>query len=80
VSISFRESISRSLYRVYADDPKATVLLVMYGRVDPASGMFTAAAFVVVESLGVVVEVLFGPGMFENTFVGPADAVPAVAA
>jgi hypothetical protein len=71
---------SRHLYWVHADDPKAAVFLVAHGSVDAAGGMFGAAAFVVVESLGVVVEVFFGPGMFESALIGPADAVPAVAA
>jgi hypothetical protein len=48
--------------------------------VDPAGRVFGAAPLVVVESLGVVVEVLFGPTGFEMALVGPAEAVPAVVA
>ena len=50
------------------------------GAVDAAGGMFGAAAFVVIEGFGVVVEVFFGPGGFQVALVGPLDAVPAVAA
>jgi hypothetical protein len=73
-------SWSRHLYRVHADYPKATVLLVAHGRVDPAGRMFIAPAFIVVESLGVVVEEFFSPGMFENALIGPEETVPAVPA
>jgi hypothetical protein len=71
---------SRHLYWVHADDPKATAFLVAHGSMDAACGMLSAAALVVVESLGVVVEVFFGPRIFENALIGPADVVPAVAA
>ena len=47
---------------------------------DAAGGVFGAAAFGVVEGFGVGVEVFFGPGGFELAFVGPFDAIPAVAA
>jgi hypothetical protein len=48
--------------------------------VDAAGGVFGAAPLVIVESLGVVVEILFGPGRFEVALIGPAEALPAVAA
>ena len=47
---------------------------------DAAGGVFGAAAFEVVEGLGVGVEVFFGPGGFQLALVGPFDAIPAVAA
>jgi hypothetical protein len=48
--------------------------------VDTPGGVFKAAAFGVIEGLGMVVEVFLGPGWFEVALVGPPDAVPAVAA
>src|SRR5215831_7939530 len=66
-------------YGIHADRPDAGTFVRLDGPVHTARRMFRAAALVVVESLGVVVEVFFGPGGLQVALLGPADAVPAVA-
>ena len=48
--------------------------------VDAAGRVFGASTLVVVKGLGVVVEVFLGPCGSQVALIGPADAVPAVAA
>ena len=67
-------------YRIHADHPDVGFFVGADGPVDAAGRVFGAAAFEVVEGLGVGVEVFFGPGRVELALVGPLDAVPAVAA
>ena len=74
------KSPSRWSYRVNADGPDSGLLMRLHGPVDATGGVFGAAALEIVEGLGVVVEVFFGPGGAKVSLVGPFDAIPAVAA